>query len=98
LTGVRHCFENSWSYENSLGIDTSLLRLLFFYNLIKIWHCDAIGRHPRLKIGVLVGSRPTGATYGLMAEWLIATVLKTVVPARGPGVQIPLNPLDGGII
>ena len=38
--------------------------------------------------------------YGAMAEWLIASVLKTEVPARGPGVQIPLAPLrrwSGGV-
>ena len=27
-----------------------------------------------------------------MAEWSIAAVLKTVEPARVPGVQIPLSP------
>ncbi len=27
-----------------------------------------------------------------MAEWSIAAVLKTVVPARAPGVRIPLSP------
>jgi hypothetical protein len=29
---------------------------------------------------------------GEMAEWSIAAVLKTVVPARAPGVRIPLSP------
>jgi hypothetical protein len=29
---------------------------------------------------------------GEMAEWSIAAVLKTVDPARGPGVRIPLSP------
>ena len=29
-----------------------------------------------------------------MAEWSIAAVLKTVEPARVPGVQIPLSPFD----
>ena len=30
-----------------------------------------------------------------MAEWTIATVLKTVVGASSPGVRIPLPPLAG---
>jgi hypothetical protein len=29
---------------------------------------------------------------GGMAEWTMATVLKTVVAARSPGVRIPLPP------
>ena len=32
---------------------------------------------------------------GGMAEWTMATVLKTVVAARSPGVRIPLPPLEG---
>ena len=31
-----------------------------------------------------------------MAEWSIAAVLKTVEPARVPGVQIPLSPFKIG--
>ena len=30
-----------------------------------------------------------------MAEWFKATVLKTVVGLRSPGVRIPLPPLTG---
>jgi hypothetical protein len=30
-----------------------------------------------------------------MAEWTMATVLKTVVGANSPGVRIPLPPLRG---
>jgi hypothetical protein len=32
--------------------------------------------------------------FGGMAEWTMATVLKTVVAARSPGVRIPLPPPD----
>lgn len=31
-------------------------------------------------------------TFGAMAEWSNAAVLKTVEPLRVPGVQIPLAP------
>ena len=31
-----------------------------------------------------------------MAEWSIAAVLKTVEPARVPGVRIPLSPFKMG--
>ena len=39
------------------------------------------------------GSSPSeSTTFGELAEWLNATVLKTVNPARGSWVQIPHSP------
>ena len=35
---------------------------------------------------------PANLVYGEMAEWTIASVLKTVEPSRVPGVRIPLSP------
>ena len=50
--------------------------------------------HKRVGSCKILRESPSFATFGSgeMAEWSNAAVLKTVEPARTPGVRIPLSP------